>query len=160
MLDGEVVVNDGEGRPSFSRLQRRGRILNKADALRSSVELPAVYHVFDLLGVEGYDLRTLPLLERKEVLRSLLPTVGPIRFVDHIDEQGELMYRHVDRMRLEGIVGKRADAPYRAGRSKSWVKVRTVSTGDFVVVGWSEQKGARGGLGSIHVAPVRWHAGR
>ena len=159
VLDGEVVVNDAEGRPSFSRLQRRGRILNKADALRSSVELPAVYHVFDLLGIEGYDVRALPLLERKELLHSILPTVGPIRFVDHIEEQGELMYRHVDRMRLEGIVGKRADAPYRGGRSKSWVKVRTVSTGDFVVVGWSDQKGARGGLGSIHVAQYEGEPG-
>lgn len=152
VLDGEVVVNDGDGRPSFSRLQRRGRILNRTDALRSSIELPAIYHVFDLLAVEGYDLRPLPLVRRKEVLREILPTVGPIRYVDHLEEQGELMYRHIDRMRLEGVVGKRADAPYRGGRSKSWVKVRTVRTGDFVVVGWTEQKGARGGLGSIHVA--------
>lgn len=152
VLDGEVVVPDGEGRPSFSRLQRRGRILKRNDALRSSIESPAMYHVFDLLAIEGHDLRALPLLKRKAFLRSIVPSVGPIRYVDHIEEQGEIMYRHVDRMRLEGIVAKRGDAPYRGGRSKSWVKVRTVHTDDFVVVGWSEQKGARGGLGSIHVA--------
>lgn len=152
VLDGEVVVNDAEGKPSFSRLQRRGRILNRTDALRSSFELPALYYVFDILGVEGYDLRGLPLLERKAILREILPSVGPVRFVDHIPEQGELMYEHVERMRLEGVVGKRADAPYRGGRSKSWIKVRTVRTGDFVVVGWTDAKGSRGGLGSIHVA--------
>jgi bifunctional non-homologous end joining protein LigD len=152
VLDGEVVVNDADGRPSFSRLQKRGRILNRTDALRASVELPAVLHAFDLLGIEGRDLRTLPLLTRKEILREVLPTVGPIRYTDHIAEQGELMFTHVERMRLEGIVGKRADAPYRGGRSASWVKVRTVRVDDFVVVGWSEGRGSRGGLGSLHVA--------
>jgi len=152
VLDGEVVVNDAQGKPSFSRLQKRGRILNKDDALRASVELPALFHAFDLLAVEGHDLRPLPLLERKELLRDVLPSVGPIRYVDHIAEQGELMYEHVERMRLEGIVGKKADAPYRGGRSKSWMKVRTVRMDDFVVVGWTEPKGSRGGFGSLHIA--------
>jgi len=152
VLDGEVVVNDGEGKPSFSRLQKRGRILNKDDALRAGVELPAVYHAFDILGLEGFDLRKLPLLERKEILRGVLPTVGPIRYTDHLAETGELMYEHVQRMRLEGIVGKKADSAYRGGRSKSWVKVRTVHVDDFVIVGWTDPKGSRGGFGSLHVA--------
>jgi bifunctional non-homologous end joining protein LigD len=152
ILDGEVVVNDSEGKPSFSRLQKRGRILNKDDALRSSVELPAVFHAFDVLALEGFDLRSLPLLERKEILRSILPTVGPIRYTDHLEEKGDVLYEHVQRMGLEGIVGKKADAPYRGGRSKSWVKVRTVQVDDFVVVGWTEPKGSRGGFGSLHIA--------
>ena len=151
VLDGEVVVNDLEGRPSFSRLQKRGRILNRDDALRASVELPATYHAFDILALEGFDLRTLPLLERKEILEDVLPTVGPIRYADHIEEQGEAMYEQVERMRLEGIVAKKSDAPYRGGRSKSWIKVRTVRTQDFVVVGWTEPKGSRGGFGSLHL---------
>lgn len=158
VLDGEVVVNGPDGMPSFSKLQRRGRILNKADALRASVELPAVFHVFDLLGVEGRDLRPLPLLERKRILEKLLPTVGPIRFVDHLPKEGELMYEHVQRLRLEGIVGKKADAPYKGGRSQSWVKVRTVHVDDFVVVGWKSTKGSKGGLGSIHVAQYSAHS--
>jgi len=151
VLDGEVVVNDLEARPSFSRLQKRGRILNRDDALRASVELPATYHAFDILALEGLDLRTLPLLERKEILREVLPTVGPIRYADHIEEQGEAMYAQVERMRLEGIVAKKADAPYRGGRSKSWIKVRTVRVEDFVVVGWTAPKGSRGGFGSLHL---------
>ncbi|MDA0327446.1 MAG: DNA ligase D [Gemmatimonadetes bacterium] len=152
VLDGEVVVLDGTGRPSFSRLQRRGRILNPADALRSSVELPAIFQAFDLLGIEGHDLRALPLLERKDILRRVLPSVGPIRYTDHIPEQGEAMYAQVERMRLEGIVAKKADGPYRGGRSKSWIKVRTVTIDDFAVVGWTEPKGSRGGFGSLHIA--------
>jgi len=152
ILDGEVVVNDAEGLPSFSRLQRRGRILNKDDALRSSVSLPAIYHAFDILALEGFDLRSKPLLERKEILREVLPSAGPIRYTDHLEEKGEAMYEHVERMRLEGIVGKKADAPYRGGRSKNWIKVRTVQVDDFVVVGWTEPKGSRGGFGSLHIA--------
>jgi len=152
VLDGEVVVHDGEGLPSFSRLQKRGRILNKADALRASVELPAIYYAFDLLALEGYDLRGLALLDRKALLRDVLPTVGPIRFSDHIAVQGEAMYAQVGQMRLEGIVGKKADAPYRGGRSPHWVKVRTVRVEDFVVVGWTEPKGSRSGFGSLHIA--------
>jgi len=154
VLDGEVVVHDADGLPSFSRLQRRGRILNPRDALRASVELPAVLYAFDLLGLEGRDLRELPLVERKSVLRELLPSVGPIRYTDHIPEVGEAMYHQVQQMGLEGIVGKKSDAPYHGGRSSAWVKVRTVRTDDFVVVGWTDPKGSRSGFGSLHLA--RW----
>ena len=152
ILDGEVVVHDADGLPSFSQLQKRGRILNRRDALRASLELPAIYYAFDLLAIEGYDLRGLSLLERKELLHEVLPSVGPIRYSDHISEQGEAMYRQVTAMRLEGIVGKKADAPYRGGRSTHWVKVRTVRVEDFVVVGWTEPKGGRSGFGSLHIA--------
>ncbi len=152
ILDGEVVVHDADGLPSFSKLQKRGRILNKSDALRASVELPAVYYAFDIVALEGYDLRQLPLIRRKEILKGVLPSVGPIRYSDHILEQGQAMYEQVTAMRLEGIVGKKADSPYRGGRSTSWVKVRTVRVEDFVVVGWTEPKGGRSGFGALHLA--------
>ena len=152
VLDGEVVVHDADGLPSFSKLQKRGRILNRMDALRASVELPAIYYAFDLLALEGLDLRGVPLLDRKALLRDLLPSVGPIRYSDHISEQGEAMYAQVGQMQLEGIVGKKADSAYTGGRSPSWVKVRTVKVEDFVVVGWTEPKGSRSGFGSLHIA--------
>jgi bifunctional non-homologous end joining protein LigD len=152
VLDGEVVVHDAEGLPSFSKLQKRGRILNKVDALRASFELPAIFYAFDLLALEGRDLRGLPLLTRKELLEELLPSIGPIRYADHIPVQGEVMYEQVTAMSLEGIVAKKADAPYRGGRSPHWIKVRTVRVEDFVVVGWTEPKGSRSGFGSLHVA--------
>jgi bifunctional non-homologous end joining protein LigD len=155
ILDGEVVVHDPDGLPSFSRLQRRGRILNRMDALRASVELPAIYWAFDLLALEGYDLRGLPLRTRKELLRVVLPTVGPIRYSDHVATQGEALFEQVTAMRLEGIVGKSADAPYRGGRSTHWVKVRTVRVEDFVVVGWTEPRGSRAGFGALHLARYR-----
>jgi len=152
VLDGEVVVPDAEGRPSFQRLQGRGRILNREDALRASVERPALYHAFDVVALEGFDLRPLPLLERKAVLKDILPTVGPIRYADHIPEKGEALFAQVEHMNLEGIVGKQADSAYRGGRSKHWIKVRTTKVEDFVVVGWTEPKGSRGGFGALHIA--------
>lgn len=152
VLDGEVVVHDAEGLPSFSKLQKRGRILNKTDALRASLELPAIFYAFDLLALEGRDLRGLPLVTRKELLKEVLPSVGPIRYADHIPVQGEAMFEQVTAMRLEGIVAKKEDAPYRGGRSPHWIKVRTVRVEDFVVVGWTEPKGSRSGFGSLHIA--------
>lgn len=152
VLDGEIVVHDAGGLPSFSKLQKRGRIQNKSDALRAGVELPAIFYAFDILALEGHDLRGLPLLTRKELLKEVLPSVGPIRYADHIPVQGEAMYEQVTAMRLEGIVGKKSDAPYRGGRSPHWIKVRTVRVEDFVVVGWTEPKGSRAGFGSLHIA--------
>ncbi len=152
VLDGEVVVHDAIGMPSFSRLQKRGRLQRRSDIRIASVQLPATYYAFDLLSWDGLDLRDLPLLERKQILREVLPTVGPIRFSDHIRERGEAMFEQALALRIEGIVGKRADSRYSAGRSESWAKIRTVRTDDFVVVGWTEPKGSRGGFGALHLA--------
>ncbi|HEX9887171.1 MAG TPA: DNA ligase D [Longimicrobiales bacterium] len=155
VLDGEVVVHDARGLPSFGRLQRRGRLQNRRDIARATLELPAVYYAFDLLGMEGLDLRALPLIDRKALLQALLPSVGPIRYSEHIAGQGEAMYEHVVGMRLEGIVAKKADSPYRGGRSRSWYKIRAVRSGDFVVVGWTDPARGRAGFGALHVAQWR-----
>lgn len=154
VLDGEVVVHGADGTPSFSRLQRRGRLTRPLDALRASYALPATLYAFDLLGLEGFDLRALPLEARKALLRDLLPTVGPVRFSDHIEREGEALFAGVEEMGLEGIVGKDAAGPYRGGRSRSWIKVRTERVEDFVVVGWTEPEGSREGFGALHLA--RW----
>ena len=149
VLDGEVVVHDEAGLPSFSRLQRRGRLQRSSAIARAAVDLPAVFYAFDLLAFVGLDLRNLPLVARKDILREVLPTVGPIRYSDHIETEGQAMYEEVTAMRLEGIVAKRADSPYRSGRSTSWYKIRAVRTGDFVVVGYTDPKGGRPGFGAL-----------
>ncbi|MGD2070753.1 MAG: non-homologous end-joining DNA ligase [Gemmatimonadota bacterium] len=154
VLDGEVVVHDQAGLPAFGRLQRRGRLQNRRDIQRAALELPATYYAFDLLAVEGFDLRDLPLVERKAMLRGLLPTVGPVRFSDHVREHGTAVYRQMESMGLEGVVAKRADSRYRGGRSESWYKIRVDRTDDFVVVGWTDPKGSRAGFGALHLA--RW----
>ena len=155
IVDGEVVVHDAAGLPSFARLQRRGRLQNHADIQRASVELPARMYVFDMVAVGDLDMRGMPLLARKEVLREALPPAGPMHYCDHIPEAGETMYEHATRMRLEGIVAKKADSIYLSARSGSWLKIRAVETGDFVVVGWSEPQDSRLGLSSLHLARYR-----
>ncbi|MYC92031.1 MAG: DNA ligase D [Gemmatimonadetes bacterium] len=157
ILDGEVVVNDAAGLPSFQLIQKRGRLQRHGDIARAAVALPATWYAFDLLSFEGYDLRGLPLLERKRLLREVLPTTGPVRYSDHIPEQGEAMFRHVVELGLEGVVAKRADSIYVGGRSRSWLKVRMVHTADFAVHGFTEPEAGRTGFGALHLAS--WHEG-
>jgi len=152
LLDGEVVVLDGEARPDFAALQSRARLSRKIDVQRASTVTPAVLYVFDLLACEGYDLRSLPLTERKNHLKSVLPKAGALRYTDHVETRGEALYEAVRSRGLEGIVGKRSDAPYRAGRSGRWIKIRSERTGDFVVIGYTDPKGGRPGFGALHLA--------
>jgi bifunctional non-homologous end joining protein LigD len=152
VLDGELVVLDEESRPSFQRLQRRAQQRRALDIQRATLELPATLYVFDLLAFEGFDVRPLPLVERKRLVQKLLPAAGPIRFLDHIPDQGEAFYAEVSRLRLEGLIAKRADSPYRSGRSPHWLKLRAERTDDFVVVGFSEPQGGRTGFGALHLA--------
>ncbi len=157
VLDGEVVVHDERGFPSFGRLQRRGRLASRADIARAALELPASYYAFDLLGLEGLDLRPLPLLDRKELLEELLPTVGPIRYSEHVPERGVTLFERMGALGLEGVVGKKADAPYAGGRSRSWVKVPALRTDDFVVVGFGDASTGGGPLGSLDLG--QWVGG-
>ncbi len=152
VMDGEVVVSDGGGIPRFHLIQKRGRLRRRTDIDRAAAELPATYYAFDLLAFEGFDLRGLPLAKRKALLRDLLPTVGPIRYSDHIHEEGEAMFGHVSGLGLEGIVGKRADSVYVGRRSRAWLKVRDVRSGDFVIHGFTEAALGGTGFGAIHLA--------
>ncbi|HUE77790.1 MAG TPA: DNA ligase D [Longimicrobiales bacterium] len=151
VVDGEVVVHDDRGIPSFQRLQQRAQLRRAPDIARAAVATPATLYLFDALGFAGRDLRPLPLIDRKDVLRMLLPPAGALRFSDHIPEQGEEMFERVTAMGLEGVIAKRADAPYRGGRSRDWLKIRADLVDDFVVVGWTEPKGARSGFGALHL---------
>ncbi len=151
ILDGEIVVADDAGRPSFNRLQNRARLSSLPLIKRAAVETPATFYVFDLLAFEGYDVRPLPLVKRKAVLAKLLPRAGALRYSDHFETKGEELYEHVVQLGLEGIMAKQADAPYRGGRSANWLKIRADRTDDFVVVGYSRPKGSRGGFGALLV---------
>jgi bifunctional non-homologous end joining protein LigD len=149
IFDGELVVPDEGGRPSFQRLQNRARVSRALDLRRAAVETPAVLYAFDLLAFGGYDLRPLPLDRRKEVLERIVPPVGPIKFLEHFATDGEALYDQVVKLGLEGIVAKKADVPYRSGRSPNWLKIRADRTDDFVVVGFTRPKGSRSGFGAL-----------
>ena len=152
ILDGELVVADDAGRPSFSRLQIRSKLSRAPEVKRAAVETPATLYVFDLLAFEGFDVRPLPLVQRKAILAKLLPRAGALRFSDHFETKGEALYEHVVQLGLEGVVAKKADSAYRGGRSAHWLKIRADRTDDFVVVGYSRPKGSRGGFGALHLA--------
>ncbi len=158
IIDGEAVVHDDTGLPSFQRLQKRGRLNRRMDIQQAALDLPATLYAFDLLAFEGYDVRPVPLRDRKRLLRELLPNAGPIRYSDHVETQGEAMYQQVVKLRLEGLVAKKADEPYREGRSPHWLKIRADRTDDFVIVGYTEPKGAREGFGALHLA--QYHGDR
>lgn len=152
VVDGEVVVLDDQARPSFQLLQQRARLSRRIDVERGAVRQPVTCYVFDLLAFEGRDLRPLPLAERKALLARLLPPAGPVRFADHVEGRGEDLYAAVRERGLEGLIAKRADSPYRPGRSPAWVKIRADQRGDFAVVGFTVPQGGRPGFGALHLA--------
>jgi bifunctional non-homologous end joining protein LigD len=151
LLDGELVALDEAGRPSFQRLQQRAQLRRSLDIKHALVESPVTYYAFDLLGFDGYDLRQLPLLTRKQLLQQLLPAAGVVRYLDHFEAEGIVLYQQVQKLGLEGIVAKQADSLYKPSRSAAWVKIRTRKTEDFVVVGFTAPKGGRSGFGALHL---------
>jgi bifunctional non-homologous end joining protein LigD len=152
VLDGELVVMGPEGRPSFQGLQGRAQLGRPADVAVASIRTPATWFVFDVLALGGMDLRPLPLRDRKRLLAKLLPSLGPIRYADHVEARGEDLFREVEARGLEGVVAKKADAPYRSGRSAEWVKIRVAHRGDFAVVGFTAPRGGRTRFGALHLA--------
>lgn len=152
VLDGELVVLDPAGRPSFQALQKRARLSREPDIRHAAAASPATFYAFDLLGFEDRDLRGLGTVERKRLLRMLLPPLGPIRYLDHFERDGLTLMEHATALGFEGVVGKKAEAPYRGGRSPQWIKVRADRTADFVVVGFTAPKGSRGGFGALQLA--------
>jgi bifunctional non-homologous end joining protein LigD len=148
LLDGEVVVFDAHGRSDFQALQ--GSLAPGADAA-------VVYVVFDLLHLDGYDLRGVPTRERKELLRRFLLAAGVIegrriRYGDHVRGAGPAFYRNACELGLEGIVSKRADRPYRSGRSGEWLKVKCSEREEYVIGGFTDPGGSgRTGFGAILV---------
>ncbi|MEP6491842.1 MAG: DNA ligase D [bacterium] len=154
IVDGEVVVMDAQGKPSFARLQQRGTLSSPLDIKRAAVELPATFFAFDLLAFENYDLRPLPLSTRKALLMQALPKLGAVHALDHIEREGEAFLAQVVALGLEGIIAKRADTPYRAGRSDVWLKIKTDRTADFVIVGFTEPKGSRSHIGALQLADM------
>jgi len=146
LVDGEVVAFDGR-RTSFERLQ--GRLgLSNADTARAT-GIPVFYYVFDMLYLAGYDVRRLPLLCRKKLLRDAVRFGDPLRLTAHRKGAGEEMFRAACARGDEGVIAKRAAAPYTGGRSKDWLKFKCVRDQEFVIGGWTEPKGSRTGFGAL-----------
>ena len=153
-VDSEVVVLDDRGIPSFARLQRRAALRGPA-LTRASMRDPVTCFAFDLLNACGYDLKGQPLLVRKRLLEEMLPSTGPIRYSAHVAGDGIETFEAMTRLGLEGVMGKRADSPYRSGRSDAWRKVRATRSSDFVVAGWTPVKSNPEDIGALVLAEQR-----
>ncbi len=166
LLDGEVAVLDDDGRPNFLRMQQRTKLASPRDIRWAALEHPVTYHVFDLLSFQGYDLRGLPLLTRRALLKEMLPSSGPLRYVDYIAERGEEFFDKVNEMGLEGVVAKQLGSRYVSERSPQWLKIRNEQVDDFAIVGFTASTDGARSLGAIHLAQwyqaeARWiYAGR
>ena len=140
-LDGEVVVVEGDGRTSFQALQ---------NALTTDHAEKLHYFVFDLPYLNGYDLRRVPLLERKRVLEKLLESAPPaLRYSAHVRGSGPEFFRQACKLRLEGMIAKRAHSPYQSGRCRDWVKVKCSQRQEMVVGGYTDPEGTRSGFGAL-----------
>ena len=144
ILDGEVVVLEPDGTTSFQTLQ---------NALAENRQNDLVYFAFDLIYLDGFDLRGASLLDRKQALLGLLAGGGKaIRPGDHIEGDGEGFYRQACNFALEGIISKRADLPYHSGRNKDWLKVKCLKRQEFAIVGFTDPEKSRVGFGALLLA--------
>ncbi len=147
-IDGEVVAFEGR-RTSFARLQGRSGLHNEAAARASRIAV--YYYVFDLVHLDGFDTTSLPLTWRKRLLRKALTFQDPLRFTTHRVGAGEEAYAGACSRGDEGVVAKRSDSEYVAGRSPNWLKFKCVRDQEFVIGGFTAPKGSRVGLGALLV---------
>ncbi|MBV8528050.1 MAG: non-homologous end-joining DNA ligase [Candidatus Dormibacteraeota bacterium] len=146
VLDGEVValVN---GATDFNRLQQRFGI-NDADIARRS-PIAVTYFIFDLLHLDGYDIRSLPLHVRKSLLQQCITFHGPLVYTEHRDRDGEAFLEEACRLRWEGLIAKRADSAYVSKRSPDWLKFKCSGEQELVVGGFTDPQRSRVGLGAL-----------
>jgi len=155
VLDGEIVVLNSEGVPDFQRHQKRMNVDSKKDIESLSQSTPSTYFVFDILHLDGRNLKQLEFLERRAILSKVLKVRSPrMRISDYIEEWGKAVFDNAVNMRLEGVVGKQKYSKYLEGvRSPSWVKIKSVVTQDCVVIGYTRGEGNREGyFGSLILA--------
>lgn len=144
VLDGEIVAMGDDGRTSFGRLQRRFGVTDPVQVAVRARSVPAFYVVFDVLHLDGEDRISLPQLERRELLEALVPDGPTWRTTPSGRGHGQAWLEAAREQRLEGVMAKRADAPYQPGRrSDAWRKVKIRHEQEFLVCGWTPGTGAR-----------------
>jgi bifunctional non-homologous end joining protein LigD len=138
LIDGELVAIRTDGTPSFHDLQ---------GSLTKGRDSTLYFYAFDILHLNGWDLRDCKLIDRKRLLEGVHNWGGHLRFTEHVDGNPAGLLAEARRLKLEGIIVKRTDAAYRPGRRQDWVKIK--GREDFVVLGWMPPGGSRRGIGSL-----------
>lgn len=143
VLDGEIVVFNESNKPDFQKLQQYGEIRKGT----------LVYYVFDCLMIDGKPITSQPLLERKRLLKQLLPESPMIRFAEHVAEEGINFFNAAREMDLEGIIAKRALSQYYPGkRSTDWLKIKNHNIQEAIIAGYTEPRGSRTNFGALILA--------
>lgn len=143
VFDGEIVAIGEDGAPSFQELQGRINLSKPAEVERAAAETPAYLYLFDILCLDGFDLRAVPLIDRRAILRRTLVPGPHVKLVD-FERDGIMLFDAASRVGFEGVVGKRETSTYDAGqRTPSWLKVKTVNEQEFVIGGFTEGEGSR-----------------
>ena len=151
VLDGEIIAFGPDGRPSFQTLQRRIQARDRGQIAAMALASPAPYYVFDLLAFDTFDLRGLDLETRKLLLRRVIRDEGLLRYSDYHTGDGRAFYDAVSELGLEGVVAKRLQSPYQAGRAGGWLKIKCPRVERFVIGGWTAPGGSRTHFGALLV---------
>jgi bifunctional non-homologous end joining protein LigD len=146
IVDGEIVAFEGS-ETRFELLQQRIHVTHPDARLLRKV--PVFYYIFDVLYADDQDVRPQPLRERKDVLHRVLSFRDPLRFTGHRDTDGEAFYAEACQLGWEGLIAKRADAPYRAGRSRDWLKFKCETNQEFVIGGYTDPQRSRIAFGAL-----------
>ena len=149
ILDGEVVALDAEGKASFSLMQQRTGFRPGGRRAAGNADVPVLYYAFDLLYLDGYDWRRVPLEERKRKLASLVGSEDAVRYSDHYEQRGKALFEIARKKGLEGIVAKRRASCYEERRSSDWLKIKIRHRLEAVIGGYTETKGSRTHFGSL-----------
>jgi len=149
ILDGEVVALDEEGKASFSLMQQRTGFRPGGRRAVGNADVPVLYYAFDLLYLDGYDWRRVPLEERKRKLASLLVAGDAVRYSDHYEKNGKALFEMARQKGLEGIVAKKRASFYEERRSREWLKIKIRHRIECVIGGYTEPEGSRAHFGSI-----------
>lgn len=151
VFDGELV---SPARGTQSRAGKAGDFQALQNALREKRTAQLVYFVFDLLWCDGHDLRQRPMIERKRALVELLRgnCDKHLRMGEHLEGEGEVIFRRACQLGMEGVIAKRVDGPYAPGRGKTWLKIKCTGREELIVVGYTPPSGSRGTLGALILA--------
>jgi bifunctional non-homologous end joining protein LigD len=149
IFDGEIVAIDEQGRPSFSLMQQRTGFQPGKRRLPGREGVPILYYAFDLLYLDGYDLRRVALEKRKELLQSVLESGEIVRFSDHYSEKGRELFEVARQRGLEGILAKKRDSPYQEERTRDWLKIKITQRQECVIGGYTDPEGTRQYFGSL-----------
>jgi bifunctional non-homologous end joining protein LigD len=151
VIDGEIVALNQNGLSDFQLLQGRINLRKSTEVAQKEKAVPIYYQIFDAMYVGGYDIRDLPLLARKTILKKLLEYAGPLVYSTHRSTNGLEFFKEACKLHWEGLIAKRAQSPYVGVRSRDWLKFKCIMEQELVIIGYTDPQGSRTDFGALLV---------